>query len=46
MEFTVWAPHAHKVEVFTSKDRFTCIYPLERIDEILIDVREDQVLLL
>ena len=33
MEFTVWAPHAHKVEVFTSRDRFTCLYPLERIDE-------------
>ena len=33
MEFTVWTPHAHKVEVFTSKDRFTCLYPLERIDE-------------
>ena len=33
MEFTVWAPHAHKVEVFTSKDMFTCLYPMERIDE-------------
>ena len=33
MEFTLWAPHAKKVEVFTSKDNFSCLYPLEKIDE-------------
>ena len=33
MEFTLWAPHAYKVEVFTSKDGFNRLYPLEKIDE-------------
>ena len=33
MEFSLWAPHAFKVEVFTSKDGFKKFYPLEKIDE-------------
>ncbi len=33
MEFTLWAPHAYKVEVFTSKDSFSRLYPMEKIDE-------------
>ena len=33
IEFTLWAPHAYKVEVFTSKDNFTNLYRLEKIDE-------------
>ena len=33
IEFTLWAPHAYKVEVFTSKDNFTSLYSLKKIDE-------------
>lgn len=33
MEFTLWAPHAYKVEVFTSKEDFKVFYPLNKIDE-------------
>ena len=32
VEFTLWAPHAYKVEVFTSFD-WLRTYPLEKIDE-------------
>lgn len=33
IEFTLWAPHAFKVEVFSSKDNFSHFYPMEKIDE-------------
>ncbi|MDO4500363.1 MAG: 1,4-alpha-glucan branching protein GlgB [Erysipelotrichaceae bacterium] len=33
MEFTVWAPHAHKIEVMTSKDAYTIRTPMKKIDE-------------
>ena len=33
VSFTVWAPHAYKVEVFMSKDDFKVFYPLEKIDD-------------
>ena len=33
MEFCLWAPHAYKVEVFTSKDGFKELFPLKKIDE-------------
>ena len=32
VEFTLYAPNAHKVEVFTSKDDFKILYPMEKID--------------
>ena len=32
IEFYLWAPHAYKVEVFTSKDNFEVFYPFEKID--------------
>ena len=33
MQFTLYAPHAYKVEVFTSKDNFSHLYPMDKIDE-------------
>ena len=33
VEFCLWAPHAHKVEVFMSRDNFSIFYSLEKIDD-------------
>ena len=32
VEFTLWAPNAAKVEVFTSREDFSSFYPMEKID--------------
>ena len=33
VEFYVWAPHAKKVEVFTSREDFRVFYPFEKVDD-------------
>ena len=33
VEFTLWAPHAERVEVFMSRDDFQVFYPLEKVDD-------------
>lgn len=32
VEFYLWAPHAHHVELFSSKDNFEVFYNLEKVD--------------